>query len=72
VITLYEADLVIGSQDVGATGAIRTVQIKGRDGSWQGMENTWGAAWEVSKSPSPPLDLRIVADDSQEVSRLLK
>eukprot|EP00884_Botryococcus_braunii_P007083 jgi/Botrbrau1/16376/Bobra.85_2s0001.1 len=54
--------------DVGATGSIRTVQVKGREGSWQGMSNTWGAAWEVSRAPNPPLDLRIVADDSQEVT----
>jgi hypothetical protein len=29
-----------------------------------------GAAWELSTSPQPPLDLRVVAADGQEVRPL--
>lgn len=54
--------------DTGGRGAVKQLYVKGsKDSSWQSMKNTWGAAWETSSSPAPPLDFKFVCDDGEEV-----
>lgn len=36
-------------------------------GDWILMQNKWGAAWELPKAPTPPLDFKMVTDDGEEV-----
>lgn len=33
--------------------------------AWQKLSNTYGARWELSALPAPPLDLRITGDNGQ-------
>ncbi|KAK9838158.1 hypothetical protein WJX81_005264 [Elliptochloris bilobata] len=49
--------LRLSIQAAGGQGAVKAVQVKGRDGAWQGMTNKWGAAWEMDAAPDPPLDI---------------
>jgi len=54
-------------QDAAGRGAIKLVQVKGPDCDWQSMVNVWGAAWESTSVPQPPLDFRIQDDAGVEV-----
>ena len=54
-------------QKVGGVASISLVQLSGQQSSWNSLENTWGAAWETSHSPAPPLNLRVVLTDGSEV-----
>lgn len=50
-------------------GSIKTVQVKSASSdSWQDMNNPWGAFWELSSAPQPPLDFKFVCDDGEEVT----
>ncbi|GAB4819913.1 hypothetical protein N2152v2_006959 [Parachlorella kessleri] len=61
--------LRLNIQDTGGRGAVKTVQVKGSNsGSWQPLTNSWGATWELSNAPSPPLDFKITTDDGSEVT----
>ena len=54
--------------DTGGRGAVKELYVKGSNQqNWQSMKNTWGAAWETSSSPAPPLDFKFVCDDGEEV-----
>lgn len=55
-------------QDAAGRGAIKLVQVKGPDCDWQSMVNVWGASWESTSVPQPPLDFRIQDDAGVEVS----
>lgn len=52
-------------------GSIKLVQIKGPDTNWQSMNNVWGASWESTSIPDPPLDFRIQDDTGTEVCSAL-
>ena len=54
-------------QDAAVRGSIKLVQIKGPNTGWQGMNNVWGASWESTSIPEPPLDFRIQDDQGTEV-----
>lgn len=54
-------------QEVGGTGSITAVQVKGPESDWEGMSNKWGAAWEISQAPKYPLDIHLTNDQGQEV-----
>jgi hypothetical protein len=59
-------------QTTGGRGAVKSVHVKGSNsGSWIPMTNTWGAAWELSSAPAPPLDFKIVTDNGEEVSAVV-
>ena len=57
-------------QQTGAAGSIKAVQLQGGNSNWVGMTNVWGAAWELTNAPAPPLSVHIVGDDGQEVGFL--
>ena len=57
-------------QDAAVRGAVKTVQVKGPNTNWETMNNVWGASWELSQSPQPPLDVRILDDQGTEVPSL--
>lgn len=50
------------------SGSIKSVQVKGSDGAWRSLSNTYGTAWEISSAPSLPWDFKFVSDDGQEVT----
>lgn len=53
---------------MGASGAINAVEVRGSgQGAWEGLQNTWGAAWESYSAPNYPLDVRITNDQGQQV-----
>lgn len=54
-------------QTVGNSGAIKSVQVKGPNSHWKGLNNIWGATWEIANQPSLPIDLHVTADNGQEV-----
>ncbi len=56
-------------QDAALRGSIKLVQIKGPNTGWQSMNNVWGASWESTSIPDPPLDFRIQDDQGTEVRR---
>lgn len=57
-----------GSQEVGGTGSITAIQVKGyKSDTWEGMTNKWGAAWEMDHAPQYPLDIHLTNDQGQEV-----
>ena len=58
-------------QEVGGTGSITAVQVKGPESDWEGMSNKWGAAWEIAQAPKYPLDIHLTNDQGQEVHSLL-
>eukprot|EP00884_Botryococcus_braunii_P005988 jgi/Botrbrau1/15390/Bobra.43_2s0018.1 len=55
-------------EEVAGVGSIKQVQIKGQNSDWQGMNNYWGAAWELGTTPHPPLDIRVVDSTGREVT----
>jgi hypothetical protein len=55
------------AQDAAMRGSIRLVQVKGADSGWESMVNVWGASWESTDQPKPPLDFRIQDDRGVEV-----
>jgi hypothetical protein len=60
--------LRLAVDDTGGRGAVKSVSVKGSGSSeWRSMDNTWGAAWELSSAPSAPLDFRFVLDNDEEV-----
>ena len=54
-------------QEVGGTGSITAIQVKGPQSDWEGMANKWGAAWEIVHAPVYPLDIHLTNDQGQEV-----
>ena len=54
---------------MGGTGSITAIQVKGPESDWEGMDNKWGAAWEVVHAPTYPLDIHLTNDQGQEVQR---
>jgi hypothetical protein len=48
-------------------GSVKLVQIKGPNTGWETMNNVWGASWEATSVPDPPLDFRIQDDTGTEV-----
>ena len=54
-------------QEVGGTGSITAVQVKGPESDWEGLANKWGAAWEIVHAPVYPLDIHLTNDQGQEV-----
>ena len=56
-------------QEVGGTGSITAIQVKGPESDWEGMDNKWGAAWEIVHAPTYPLDIHLTNDQGQEVQR---
>ena len=56
-------------QEVGGTGSITAIQVKGPQSDWEGMSNKWGAAWEIAQAPKYPLDIHLTNDQGQEVHR---
>ena len=68
LLRLRSACCAVYAQQVAGRGAVKTVQVKGSDSSsWQTLNNIWGAAWETSYVPKPPLDFRIQDDTGVEV-----
>ena len=59
------------AQDAANRGSIKTVQVKGPNSSWQSMNNVWGASWEMTSVPQPPLDIRIQDDTGTEVQTVI-
>ena len=57
-------------QTNGGSGGVRSVQVKGPNSGWTGLNNIWGAAWEIARQPQLPLDLHVTADSGQEVQAL--
>ena len=50
--------------DTGGRGAVQSVQVRtSGTTSWQSLQNTWGAEWETSSAPPPPLDFRITTGE---------
>ncbi|KAF6260038.1 solute carrier, TRAMD3 or PAT1-domain-containing protein [Scenedesmus sp. NREL 46B-D3] len=57
-----------GLRNVAGMADINSVQLARADsGNWIPMNNTFGANWELSKLPFPPLDLRISTKSGQSV-----
>jgi len=55
--------------DTGGRGAVKAVYVKGSNtNNWALLTNTFGAAWETSSSPAPPLDFKFECDDGEEVT----
>ena len=44
------------------------MQVKGPNTAWTGLNNLYGAEWELDSQPQLPLDLHIIADKGAEVS----
>ncbi|BDA46490.1 probable Expansin-A2 at N-terminal half [Coccomyxa sp. Obi] len=55
-------------KDAAVRGSIKLVQIKGPNTDWESMNNVWGASWEATSIPDPPLDFRIQDDKGTEVT----
>ncbi|CAL8462621.1 g2154 [Coccomyxa elongata] len=55
-------------KDVANRGSVKLVQVKGPDTDWETMNNVWGASWESTAVPKPPLDFRIQDDTGVEVT----
>ncbi len=56
-------------QDAAGRGSVKLVQVKGSNSDWESMNNVWGASWESTSVPAPPLDFRIQDDAGVEVSQ---
>lgn len=56
--------------DTGGHGAVKSIALRSSasGGDWIPMENRWGAAWELSSSPVPPLDFKITMSDGEEIT----
>ena len=48
---------------------MKKVQVRhsGDSSLWQDMDNTFGSAWEIANAPEYPLDVNIIASDSESV-----
>ncbi|KAK9906413.1 hypothetical protein WJX75_001467 [Coccomyxa subellipsoidea] len=55
-------------KDAAVRGSVKLVQVKGPNTDWQSMNNVWGASWESTSVPMPPLDFRIQDDTGTEVT----
>ncbi|KAK9906493.1 hypothetical protein WJX75_002830 [Coccomyxa subellipsoidea] len=55
-------------KDAAMRGSVKLVQIKGPNTGWETMNNVWGASWEATSVPDPPLDFRIQDDTGTEVT----
>ncbi len=62
------AHILCHAQDAAGRGSIKLVQVKGADSGWQSLNNVWGASWESTAVPKPPLDFRIQDDAGVEVT----
>ncbi|KAK9909331.1 hypothetical protein WJX75_000656 [Coccomyxa subellipsoidea] len=50
--------------EVGGSDGVKSVEVsKSGSGSWIKMDTAWGANFQTSSAPSPPLDLRITPND---------
>ena len=58
-------------QDAAVRGSVKLVQVKGPNTDWQSMNNVWGASWESTSVPMPPLDFRIQDDTGTEVTSVM-
>ena len=56
------------AQKTGGNAAVSSVALRGANGQWVPMNNVWGASWESTSVPMPPLDFRIQDDAGTEVS----
>jgi Expansin C-terminal domain len=55
-------------QKVGGNSGISSVQLRGSgDSSWTDLVNIWGAEWEASQTPTPPMDIHITEEGGAEV-----
>ena len=57
----------VTAKNAAGKAAIKSVEMKGPDGSWVPLQNKWGTAWEVSNAPGLPWDFRFVSEDGQAV-----
>ena len=48
-------------------GAIKSVRVKGPDGSWRSMTNTWGNAWELNPTPALPWSFEFTDETGEAV-----
>ena len=71
-VDIYRASeggyLRLDLQNVAGNGVITSVEMQkegATDGRWKSLTNTYGAKWEVSMLPEPPLDLRITGADGE-------
>lgn len=55
--------------DTGGRGSVKQVYVSSADSpdSWQPMQNQWGASWELSSSPNPPLNFKFEVDSGETV-----
>ena len=54
-------------QTNGGSGGVKSVQVKGPNSGWTGLNNLFGAEWETGHQPELP-NLHVTADNGQEVS----
>jgi hypothetical protein len=46
--------------DTGGYAAVKSVAVQGSgSSSWQQLTNSWGATWEISSAPTPPLTFKV-------------
>lgn len=45
------------------------VEVAGSDGSFEPMQNKWGAAWEISNPPAAPLSFRVTNNKGETSGR---
>ena len=45
--------------DTGGRAAVKAVSVKGSSGDWRPLDNSWGATWETSSAPPPPLSFKV-------------
>ena len=51
--------------NTGGRAAVNSVSVKGGDGGdWKLLKNSWGATWEMSSAPAPPLSFKVGASAS--------
>ncbi len=57
-------------QNAAGRAAIKGVSLKGtQSGSWQELNNDWGARWETGQQPyGYPFDMQVTQDDGQVVT----
>ncbi|CAD7696153.1 unnamed protein product [Ostreobium quekettii] len=56
-------------RNIPGDGGLTSVEIKGSNevGGWFEADNTFGAAWEASVLPDPPLDLRLTNTEGEQL-----
>ena len=53
--------------NTGGRAAVNSVSVKGGDGGdWKLLKNSWGATWEMSSAPAPPLSFKVGASASAD------